>query len=146
MMQAFAYRHLVPAQDFHAMVRRGMAFRAPIRVTGEQPLRIPVGRAARFQAQVPVPPNNNAIGKVQYELSDPPPGVRLREPVPAQGGAELVIECDAAKAKPGLKGNLIVTISADRIPPPNASAQAAANRQRVQLGALPAIPFEIVAR
>jgi hypothetical protein len=62
-----------------------------------------------------------------------------------QNGAEIVVHCDAAKAKPGLKGNLIVTVSADRKPVAGA-ASTPANRQRVQLGTLPAMPFEIVKR
>jgi hypothetical protein len=56
-----------------------------------------------------------------------------------------VLKCDAAKAKPGLKGNLIVNISAERVAQP-ANAKQPANRQRVSLGTLPAVPFEIVAR
>jgi hypothetical protein len=69
----------------------------------------------------------------------------LRNASPGREGTEIVLQCDAAKAKPGLRGNLIVNISAERV------AQAAkgatqANRQRVSLGTLPAVPFEIVAR
>ena len=76
--------------------------------------------------------------KVQYELSEPPEGIALRNASPGRDGTEIVLQCDAAKAKPGLKGNLIVNISAERV--------AQANRQRVSLGTLPAVPFEIVAR
>ncbi|MGA2268897.1 MAG: PPC domain-containing protein [Bryobacteraceae bacterium] len=144
MMQAFAYYHLVPATDLKVAIRRGAAFRAPIKVIGEQPLEIPSGGTARFQVQVPIPPNN-LIGRVQYELSEPPEGIQLQDASPVQGGAEIVLECDAAKAKPGLRGNLIVNISAERTAPA-ANAKAQANRQRVPLGALPAVPFEIVKR
>jgi hypothetical protein len=82
----------------------------------------------------------NLLTKVQYELSEPPEGVELR-----QDGTDIVLHCDAAKAKPGLKGNLIVGISAERAAQP-ANAKQQANRQRVSLGTLPAVPFEIVAR
>jgi hypothetical protein len=56
-----------------------------------------------------------------------------------QGGrwAEIEVACDAAKAKPGIQGNLIFDISAQRTPP--------ANRQRVPRGTLPAVAFEIAA-
>ena len=64
---------------------------------------------------------------------------------PAADGGEIVIQCDAAKAKSGLKGNLIVSILGERRPPPD-RAGARQNLQRVPLGVLPAVPFEIVAR
>jgi hypothetical protein len=138
MMQAFAYRHLVPASDLKVAFRRGAMLRDPIKVSSPEPLEIPAGGTARFQVHVPTLPSN-LLTKVQYELSEPPEGIELR-----QDGTDIVLHCDAAKAKPGLKGNLIVNISAER------AAQAAngspqANRQRVSLGTLPAVPFEIVA-
>ena len=135
MMQAFAYWHLVPASDLKVAVRRGAMLRVPIRVSSPEPLEIPAGGTARFQVQVPT-----TLTKVQFELSEPPEGIELR-----QDGTELVLKCDAAKAKPGLKGNLIVNISAERAAQP-ANAKQPANRQRVSLGTLPAVPFEIVAR
>jgi hypothetical protein len=144
MMQAFAYRHLVPASDLKVAVRRGAMLRVPIKVSSQEPLEIPAGGTARFQVHVPPLPSN-LLSKVQYELSEPPEGIELRNASPGRDGTEIVLQCDAAKAKPGLKGNLIVNISAERV------AQAAdgrpqANRQRVSLGTLPAVPFEIVAR
>ena len=142
MMQAFAYQHLVPANGWKAEIRRGVALRGPVRVSGGQPLRIPAGGDVRFQVQVPIPPNN-VIEKVIYALSEPPEGVEIADTSPAPNGAGIVLHCDAAKAKPGLKGNLIVTVSAERKPVAGAPS-APANRQRVQLGTLPAMPFEIV--
>jgi hypothetical protein len=140
MMQAFAYWHLVPASDLKVAVRRGAMLRVPITISSPDPLDIPAGGTARFQVQVPT-----ILTKVQFDLSDPPEGIALRNASPVRDGTELVLQCDAAKAKPGLKGNLIVTISAERVAQP-ANAKQQANRQRVSLGTLPAVPFEIVAR
>ena len=140
MMQAFAYWHLVPASDLKVAVRRGAMLRTPIKVSSPEPLEIPAGGTARFQVQVPT-----ILTKVQFDLSDPPEGIALRDASPVRDGTELVLKCDAAKAKPGLKGNLIVNISAERAAQP-ANAKQPANRQRVSLGTLPAVPFEIVAR
>jgi hypothetical protein len=140
MMQAFAYWHLVPASDLKVAVRRGAMLRTPIKVSSPDPLEIPAGGTARFQVQVPT-----ILTKVQFDLSDPPEGIALRDASPVRDGTELVLKCDAAKAKPGLKGNLIVNISAERVAQP-ANAKQPANRQRVSLGTLPAVPFEIVAR
>jgi hypothetical protein len=141
-MQAFAYRHLVPAENLKVAVRRGGAFRAPIRVLGANPLKIPAGGTASFQAVILLP-LNNAIDKIQCELSEPPEGVTIKEVTAVADGTEIVLQCDAAKAKAGVRGNLIINISGER-----ALAAAAnrpqATRQRVPLGTLPAIPFEII--
>jgi hypothetical protein len=141
-MQAFAYWHLVPASDLQVEIRRAAAFATPIKVTGDQPVKIPAGGAARFQVQVPIP-RNSLIERVQYELSDPPVGIKLKDASTAQGATEIVLECDAAKAKPGLKGNLIISLTAERTAPA-ANGRPQAARQRVPLGTLPAVPFEIV--
>jgi hypothetical protein len=53
-----------------------------------------------------------------------------------------VLQADPTKVKPGLKGNLIVTVWGERVPPDN-QPRPSANR-RLPLGTLPAIPFEIV--
>jgi len=142
MMQAFAYHHLVPASDLKVAVRRGAMLRDPIKVSSPEPLEIPAGGTARFQVHVPTLPSN-FLTKVQYELSEPPEGIELRNASPGRDGTEIVLQCDAAKAKPGLKGNLIVSISAERVAQA-ANAKQQANRQRVSLGTLPAVPFEIV--
>jgi hypothetical protein len=144
MMQAFAYRHLVPADDLKVAVRRGAMLRIPIKVASQEPLEIPAGGTARFQVRVPPLPSS-FLTKVQYELSAPPEGIELRNASPGRDGTEIVLQCDAAKAKPGLKGNLIVNISAERVAQA-ANGRPQANRQRVSLGTLPAVPFEIVAR
>jgi hypothetical protein len=118
--------------------------RVPIKVTSPESLEIPAGGTARFQVRVPPLPAN-LMTKVQYELSEPPEGIELRNASPGRDGTEIVLQCDAAKAKPGLRGNLIVNISAERVAQA-ANAKQQANRQRVSLGTLPAVPFEIVAR
>jgi hypothetical protein len=142
MMQAFAYHHLVPASDLKVAVMRRAAFRAPVRILGEQPVRIPAGRTVRIRVQYRMPANN-PLGEVQFELSEPPEGVGLRELLPVQEGTDLVLQCDAAKAKPGLRGNLIVAVFAERSVTP-ANQNARPTRRRIALGTLPAIPFEIV--
>ena len=102
--------------------------RAPIKVAAAQPLRIPAGGSARLRVEF--------AEKLDYALNDPSPGVELKSARPVADGAEIELACDAAKVKPGAQGNLIFDISAQRAPP--------ANCQRVPLGTLPAVPFEIV--
>jgi hypothetical protein len=103
------------------------------------PLRIPAGGSAQVSVRVP---NNNAAGRIDYELSEAPQGVVLKASPGIMRSTELVFECDAAKAKPGEKGNLIVNVILERtVTPPNGGSPVA---RRVKMGTLPAIPFEIV--
>jgi hypothetical protein len=144
MMQAFAYHHLVPADDLKLTITRRAVFRSPVRISASQTLRIPAGGSVRVPVQVLLPPNG-AITKLDFELSEPPDGLDLRPAPPAGNRTEIVLQCDAAKAKPGLKGNLIVNLVGERTVTP-ANGTSRPTTQRVQLGALPAMPFEIVAR
>jgi hypothetical protein len=141
MMQAFFYTHLVPADDLKLAVRRGNTFRVAPQVRAQSPLKIPAGGAVRVPVEAALPPNTQ-MDKLVYELSDPPAGISLRESRPTANGAEIVLAGDAAAAKPGASGNLIIAIYAERKPAPNQPA----NRQRVALGSLPAVPYEIVAK
>jgi len=140
MMQAFAYRHLVPAQEMKVAVSGRFASRSPVRILGESPVRIPAGGTARVQIAAFTGPS---VGKVHLELSDPPDGIAIKNVSPSGGGTEIVLQCDAAKAKPGLQGNLIVNAFADAPELPG-KAKAQAPQRRRPLGALPAIPFEVV--
>jgi hypothetical protein len=141
MMQAFAYRHLVPAQELKVAVSGRNMARAPVRIVSLQPVKIPAGGTARVQ--IAAPPRL-FVGQVQLELSEPPEGIAIQSVTPNRAGAEIVLQSDAGKVKPALEGNLIVNAFVEREPPAGA-AKAPANRRRVPLGTLPAIPFEIVA-
>jgi hypothetical protein len=89
------------------------------------------------------PPGNVLAGRVQLELSEPPEGITIEKVEPARQGAEILLHSDAAKVKPGLKGNLIVNVfAASRAAPEKQRAQG--NRPRMPLTVLPAIPFEII--
>jgi len=140
MMQAFAYHHLVPAKEMKVAVSGRNMARAPLRILGGTPVRIPVGGTARVQVDTLT---SAFLDRVRLELSEPPSGIAIKNVSPSGGGAEIVLECDAAKAKPGLKGNLIVSVFA--VPAASADkGKAPGNQRRAPMGSLPAIPFEIV--
>jgi len=143
MMQAFAYRHLVPAKEWLVCVPGRWMQRNAVKILSPTPVKIPAGGTARVQ--VTVPTETFLGGKVQLELSDPPDGISLESVSPLREGAELLLKTDARKVKSGLKGNLIVNAFAERAPAPGKAKPQAANR-RIPMGSLPAIPFEIVAR
>lgn len=142
MMQAFAYRHLVPAQELDVAVSARFMSRSEIKIVSSTPVKIPAGGTARVQLATPT---SGFAGRFQLELNDAPEGIAIGSVSPSGSGAEIVFKSDAAKVKPGLKGNLVVNIMAG--PPPGAAkAKKQTTNRRFAVGTLPAIPFEIVAR
>jgi hypothetical protein len=141
MMQAFAYRHLVPSESLKIAIRRGAAIRAPIRIAGAPKAKLCGSGTLGIPVSVQLPPNNPFAG-ILLELSEAPDGITLREMPPIQEMTEIVLQCDPAKAKAGLRGNLIINIVGER-ERPAAAGKGQPNRLRISLGTLPAIPFEI---
>ncbi len=160
MMQAFAYRHLVPIGDLQVSVVARGATRVTSRLLSRQPLGIPAGGNA--EVRVSIPPAYRTFENVQFELSDPPEGITLQDLSLGLAGAEFVLRADREKARPGQRGTLIVKVSGERAPAalsrqasaakPQGQAQPAPPsqppapvRRRVEVGTLPAIQFVIVA-
>jgi hypothetical protein len=105
-----------------------------------QPVRIPAGGATKVRVAMPLP---RAFEKFAFELSEPPDGVVLGDLSISPNGAEFSLRADAA-AKAGLRGNLIVIVSGERVAQPQTSQTPPAGaRRRFPLFTLPAIPFEI---
>jgi len=139
MMQAFFYRHLVPARELRvAISARGMT-KVPVKIVSETPVKIPAGGTARIQL---AGPPYMLTGKVQLELGEPPEGITIEKVEPARQGAVILLRSDPAKARPGLKGNLIINAFPVAVPAPG-KEKVQASRPRVPLTVLPAIPFEI---
>jgi len=142
-MQAFAYRHLVPARDMLATVAGRAPPRALAGIAAPALVRIPAGGTAA--ARLPFPAGRMA-DRYQFELSEPPEGLTLERASANQRGVELLLRCDALKVKPGARGNLIVNTFVTPAPASSAATKPQAPRRRAAAGLLPAIPFEVVAR
>ena len=117
-----------------------MAKIPPIKILGQSPLKIPAGGTAKVELETPM---SRAFGRLHLELSDPPEGITIKSVSPSRDGAEIVFESDAAKAKPGLKGNLIINIGIERGAPAGKAKNKLPERRGV-IATLPAIPFEVV--
>ena len=144
MMQAFAYRHLVPAQelkvaDMGPLDCQGRGERSGADPGEDSCRRDGPGSTAQCPMRV-------FLERIALELDDPPDGIRIRKVSAVSDGVEILLSSDAAKAKAGLKGNLIV--NAFFLPRPQAGAKAKpqAGGQRTLIGPLPAIPFEVVGK
>ena len=142
MMQAFFYRHLVPAQEWLVdIIGRGRA-RSPSSSATQK--RSSCRRAGRRNC-TSSGPHGPFVKTVQMTLSEPPDGLSIQKVAPGGDGMDIVLRADAAKLKPGWKGNAIIEASVERVPEaPNAKAKPV--KRRVSLGMLPAVPLEIVGK
>lgn len=143
MMQAFIYQHMVPSQEL--MVMTGYyKRRAPAFELVDDNIKIPAGGKTNVRVKRPRRPAAPAPA-IYLELSDPPAGLTLQDVNITTGELTFTIAADSNTAKVGLVDNLIVDVSAE---PPNNSQdkQKKIQKQRVYLGVLPAIPFEITPR
>ncbi len=141
MMQAFAYRHLVPSKELDVVVLGRANTRATVKLLSATPVKIPAGGTTRIQVGLLAP---RIAERAQFELSNPPEGIVIQSVSPVRDGLEIVLQTDAAKVKPGFKGNLIINGYAPRPAEPGTPKPKGNNNQRVSLGTLPAIPFEII--
>ena len=135
MEQAFAYHHLVAEDAWLVRVMgqgRGLGWHAI-----ERPVQLRPGGTT--PVQIFVPPRLQS--RVQLALDEPPEGISIQSVTPDWDGVSVTLRVAGDKAKPGLKGNLI--LDAYRELPPNPAAKNQA-RRRQPLGTLPAIPFEVV--
>lgn len=142
MMQAFAYFHLVPAEDLvvyvtskaapHAAVAGKPAAKPPANV-----LQIPAGGMVRYPLTIP---NRTSMEGVSVELSEAPAGVSLVRVIRNPGGLVMLISADAEIAKPGLQGSLTLNVFAED---PAGGSRA---KRRISLGTFPPVPFEVVER
>jgi hypothetical protein len=138
MMQAFAWRHLVPAQEW--LVRVTGAARIRTTVKGmEGAVKIPAGGTAPARLEMAV---RRLAPQMRLVLNDPPEGISIEQISVERDEISVLLRADAAKVQPGLKGNLIVEAFLERLSVPGAKKQT--NGRWQPAGMLPAIPFEVV--
>jgi len=142
MMQAFLYRHLVPAADLMVAALPSKWAPPPVRLASRSPARIPVGGTARVEYRSE---NRSQQKNLKFELSEPPEGITIKEANPVPGGLDVVLRADGETAKAGAKGNLIIGVFTEWRPKgKDGKPRGPAKRNRV--ATLPAVPFEIVQR
>jgi hypothetical protein len=135
-MQAFLWRHLVPADEWLVSIRPGRGKRPPVALASPLPLRIPVGGAAELRVNVS---KWLADRGLELEPSDAPAGIRFSAIRKTPEGIAFDVMADA-EAKAGFETNLIVDLYA--------KAQVARKgnkaRPRYPVTTLPAIPITLI--
>jgi hypothetical protein len=136
MEQAFAYHHIV-AEDAWLVRVIGSGNGAPFKAI-DKPVTLQAGASTPFE--LPLASWQNGV---QLSLNDPPEGITIQKVTPGRNGVSVVVSVQGDKAKPGLKGNLIVDAFREVAANPAAGIRQA---RRQQIGTLPAIPFEVVGK
>jgi hypothetical protein len=142
MMQAFLYRHLVPARELLLASIPSKWAGPSVRLLEKDPVRIPVGGTAQVRFRTPGKKRQN---DVELVLNEPPEGLSIQKTSPVEGGVDVLLKADAESTKPGLKGNLVVDAFTMR-QPKDKDGTPKGKKRRVPLGPLPAVSFEVVQR
>jgi hypothetical protein len=139
MMQAFIYHHLVPAPDW-LVTTTSRGWRPTLQPVTRQPLRLPVGGTTRVELSAP---GRLPVDRLRFSL-DQTDGIAVESVSPTPRGVALRLRADAKLVKAESKGNLLINVFFDRTVQ-GKGANRGGQGQRVPLGVLPAIPFEIIA-
>lgn len=140
MMQAFMYRHLVPSNEQIVTVVESGKLSIPLKISQGIPVKLRRGEANHVRLSYLVGPN--IADQLKVELNEPPDGITLEDTIKSRSGLTLVVKVDPAKVKEELRGNLLVDAILERTPPP-VEGKPPGNKQRIPIGTLPAIPFEV---
>ena len=143
LMQAFLYRHLVPAEEMLVAPKSRKGGRG-LKLPTERLVGTKVKLAPGGTAEIVLPGGRRMpVDQLQFELNSPPEGITLKNVRKDRGQITLVLESDAEAVQPGLEGNLIVDLFLQR-----AAKQVPGKKQekarRIALGSLPAIQFKVV--
>ena len=139
-MQAFLYRHLVPAQDFLVFIQKSRWGVPPVELAGNIPVRIPAGGSAQVRIKTARRANFKGI---QLQLNEPPEGLTMHDVTVVPNG--LSFQLKAEKDAMHIADNLIVEAFREYAVK-RKDGKPTGQKRRNSMGVFPAIPIEIVQR
>jgi len=142
MMQAFLWRHLVPAKGGTVAITRGSGSTAPLKRLDTARVKLPAIGMARLRFSVP---REELAEQIRFELSAPPKGITVKEVSAIGGQVELTLSSEVEDPTVGIKGNLILNAFREFTVEPKEEG-AKPRTDRTHLGMLPAVPFEVIPR
>jgi hypothetical protein len=128
MMQAFAYFHLVPADELFVFPKRQFQ-NITITLKNEEPLKIKPGENIKITGKIT---GYNQNEKINLEVKNPSEGITISDIKIENDKITFDINSDK-KLKSGFKDNIIIEILREM-----------ANGQKVSSGFIPAISFEVI--
>jgi hypothetical protein len=138
MMQAFAYWHLVAAKELDVDVVGRLA-RSMAQIITPMPLKVLPGRPCTVQISTPT---RTPFGELQFQLTDPPDGITIKDVSPLAEGTQITLDFDPDKITASMKGNLYVGVFVLPKMPATAPANPKRIQRRISAGYLPAIAYE----
>ena len=136
-MQAFLYRHLVPAEDLMFLAQKSRWDSAPFDIINKCPVQIPVGDKVKIIVKTW---GWMLERKFHLELVDPPAGITLENVTVENKKLVFWIKADKDIIKTSLSGNLIIDTSIEDKPKDGQSPD------KVKIspaGLMPAIEFDV---
>lgn len=108
LMQAFAYRHLVPSQELVMNVIKGGSGSLTLDIPEGRPLLIPEGGSVKVTVKINDKKPFN--GKIKIALDDPPKGISVDDVTPPDGSreTEVTFRADDDEVKAGSTGTIIL--------------------------------------
>ena len=145
MMQAFLYRHLAPSQQLMVAVTKGWGRGSEIALAGGGPVRIPPGGSGRVLFKGIRQPGDR---KIDLELRDPAPGMTIEDVKFGPEGLVFHLKVEGEAVKAGFADNAIIEAFTEYTVRPKGKdgGKGPAQKRRVSLGVLPAVPFVIAQR
>ncbi|MHC4703836.1 MAG: hypothetical protein ACYTFQ_25015, partial [Planctomycetota bacterium] len=138
-MQAFLYRHLVPAEEFVVMVQKSRWGAPQVELMGESPVRIPLGGSAEVTLKTR---KTQTLKQLRLVLNKPPEGLTLHGLKVVPEGLKFKIKADEDTLKSGFADNLIVEVFREYNPKDKSGKTLP--KRRSPMGFFPAIPIEVV--
>jgi hypothetical protein len=141
-MQAFLYRHLVPARELIVAFKETKWPDPPVELHGKTPVQITKGNTSKVQ--IKIKRKKQVLKEMQLKLTEPPDGLTIQDVTVVPEGLEFKIKAEkGAAVKTGFKDNLIIEVFREYIPKKRKD-KPNLKKSRYSMGFLPAIPIEIV--
>lgn len=141
MMQAFIWHHLVPVDHWRVIVSGRPGPKMPLKVVASSE-RIKLPSEGSFLLTAVSDSNNFPIDQLHVDLDDAPDGITASIVTGPDRSIAIRFETSADGLRPGLQGNLLISVYKEYTPEPTESDPAPKPR-RTDYGLLPAIPFEV---
>jgi hypothetical protein len=140
-MQAFLYRHLVPAKEFMVLVQKAKWRVPPVELVSASPVRIPAGGSAEVRIKTR---RGSALKEMKLELNGPPEGLTLDNVSVKSDGLVFNLKAEKDSVPSDFADNLIVEAFRE-YRQKQKDGKLSNQIRRYSMGIFPAIPIKVVA-
>jgi hypothetical protein len=140
-MQAFLYRHLLPAKEFIVLVQKAGWRIPPVEIVGNSPVHIPAGGSTEVRIKTR---RGSALKEMKLELNGPPEGLTIGNVNVVTGGLAFQLKAEKDVVQSGFADNLIVEAFRE-YRPKQKDGKLSNQKRRYSMGVFPAIPIKVVA-